>query len=69
MAKSNNKSKCYARSFSKKVPSIHLHGEWLKAAGFLPNRLVHVIVKNSCIIIMPKEDNLLSFLLETKQIK
>lgn len=72
MAKSNSRPKSHTcnpicsttiRS-SDKTPSIRLHGKWLESAGFLPGQLVHVIVKNGCIILMPENDNLLSFLLE-----
>jgi hypothetical protein len=66
MAKSNNKSKRRTRDLSKKVPSIYLHGEWLKSFGFSPDKLVHVIAKNGCIVLTLKDENLLSFLLETK---
>lgn len=45
----------YARKFHT-VPSLKLSGEWLANAGFLPGKIINVLVKDNCLVIAAAEN-------------
>jgi len=56
--KNKNRTLKVVRSFSKN-PKAHLplSGLWLERAGFTIGTVVNVIVKDECLIILPKAPN------------
>ena len=35
----------------RKIPVLHLAGEWLNDTGFHPGKIIHVHVENNCLVI------------------